>query len=78
MRDDRAIFAMIAELLRRQFRFYGAIVVLGVIGIVLAHGLNWTTALVIAIAVVVIPFGFVLVSFWISVFSGMSRSGDMR
>ena len=78
MREDRAIFAMIAELLHRQFRFYGTIVVLGVIGIVLAHGLNWTSAIVIAIAALVIPFGFVLVAFWISVFRGMSRSGDMR
>ena len=78
MREDRAIFAMIAELLRRQFRFYGTIVVLGVIGIVLAHGLTWTSAIVIAIAALVIPFGFVLVAFWISVFRGMSRSGDMR
>lgn len=78
MREDRAIFAMIAELLRRQFRFYGTIVALGVIGIVLAHGLTWTSAIVIAIAALVVPFGFVLVAFWISVFRGMSRSGDMR
>ena len=78
MREDRAIFAMIADLLRGQFCFYGAIVVLGAIGIVLAHGVSWTSAIVIAIAVVVIPFGFVLVSFWISVFRGMSRSGEIR
>ena len=78
MREDRAIFAMIAELLRRQFRFYGVIVALGVIGIVLAHGLTWTSAVVVAIAAIVIPSAFVLVAFWISVFRGMSRSGDMR
>ena len=78
MREDRAIFAMIADLLRRQFRFYGAIVVLGAVGIVLAHGLTWTSAIVIAIAVVVIPFGFALASFWISVFRGMSRSGEIH
>jgi hypothetical protein len=78
MPEDHTLFALIAELLRRQFRFYAAITALGIVGIILVHGLTWTTAIVILIAATVIPFGFVLTSFWISVFRGMSQPGGRR
>jgi hypothetical protein len=75
---ENAVFGFIAQLLRSQFRFYGAILALGIVGIVFAHGWSWTSAIVIAIAVIVIPFAWVLTSFWITVFRNTGRSGDVR
>lgn len=78
MREDRAVFELIAQLLRRQFRFYFVILALAIVGTVLAHGWSWTSAVVIVIAVIVIPFGWVLTAFWISVFHNAGRQGDTR
>ena len=75
---DNAMFAIIAQLLRRQFRFYFALLALAIVGTVAAHGWSWSSAIVIVIAVIVIPFGWVLTSFWISVFQNAGRPGDMR
>ncbi len=74
----RELFAFIADLMRRQFRFYGAIVALGVIGIVYANGWSWTSAIVLVIAAIVMPMGYALTWFWVSAFRGMSRREDVR
>ena len=75
---DNAVFGLIAQLLRKQFRFYGAILALAIVGTVAAHGWSWTSAIVVLIAAIVIPFGWLLAAFWISVFQNASRSGERR
>ena len=78
MREDRAVFEFIAQLLRKQFRLYFAILALAIVGIVAAHGWSWTSAIVVVIAAVVIPLGRVLATFRISVFQNASRPGERR
>jgi hypothetical protein len=73
-----AVFELLAQLLRRQFPFYVAIIALAVAGIVFANGWSWTSAIVIVIAAIVIPFAFILTAFWISVFSSMARPEEKR
>ena len=74
----RDVFAFIAPLMRRQFRFYAAIVAIGVVGIVYANGWSWTSAVVILLTVAVLPLAWALVWFWATVFSNVGRQGDMR
>jgi phosphoglycerol transferase MdoB-like AlkP superfamily enzyme len=74
----RDVFAFIADLLRRQFRFYGAIIAIGVVGIVYAKGWSWTSAIVLVIAAVIMPLGYALAWFWVQAFRGMSRREDAR
>jgi hypothetical protein len=74
----REVFNFIADLLRRQFRFYGAIIALGVIGIVYANGWSWTSAIVLLIAAIVMPLGYALMWFWVTAFRGMSQREDAR
>jgi NhaP-type Na+/H+ or K+/H+ antiporter len=75
---DSAIFTIIAQLLRRQFRFYFTLLAFAIVGTIAAHGWSWSSAIVILLAVIVIPFGWVLTSFWISVFQNAGRPGSMR
>jgi len=75
---ENAVFDVIVQLLRRQFRFYAAIIALAIIGTVAAHGWSWTSAIVVLIATLVIPFGWVLTAFWISVYQNAGRPGDLR
>ncbi|MSO68136.1 MAG: hypothetical protein EXR03_10320 [Pseudolabrys sp.] len=74
---ENAVFDVIVQLLRRQFRFYAAIIALAIIGTVAAHGWSWASAVVIVIAAIVIPSAFVLTAFWISVFRNIGRKKDL-
>ena len=75
---DNAVFGLIAQLLRKQFRFYAAIIALAIVGTIAAHGWSWTSAIVILIAALVIPFAWVLTSFWISVFQNAGQQRERR
>lgn len=73
---DIAVFDFIAQLLRKQFRFYVVIISIAIAGIVYANGWSWASAVVILIAALMIPFAFALVSFWVSAFRDIGRRGD--
>ena len=48
------------------------------IGIAFAHGLTWTSAVVVLIALAVIPSAWLMLSFWSSFFRNLGRSGKQR
>jgi hypothetical protein len=72
------IFETVAQLMERKARFLFIILTFGVIGIVFAHGLTWTSAIVVLIALVVIPSAWLLLSFWSSFFRNLGRPGEQR
>jgi hypothetical protein len=72
------IVETIAQLMERKARFLFVTLALGVTGIVVAHGLNWVSAVVVLIALVVIPSAWLLLSFWSSFFRNLGRSGEQR
>ena len=72
------IFEFIAQLMERKARFLFIILALGVIGIVFAHGLTWTSAIVVLLALIVIPSAWLMLSFWSSFFRNLGRSGEQR
>ena len=79
MRDAPAtVFEMIAQLMERKARFLLIIVALGVVGIVIAHGLTWTSAIVVLIALIVIPSAWLMLRFWSTFFRSLGRSGEPR
>jgi hypothetical protein len=81
MRSDEVIAALsrfIADTMERKARWLLIVVGLGVIGIVFAHGLTWTSAIVGLIALIVIPFAWLMLSFWSSFFRNLGRSGEQR
>jgi hypothetical protein len=72
------IFQAIAQLMERKARFLFIVLALGVIGIVFAHGLTWTSAIVVVLALIVIPSAWLMLSFWSSFFRNLGRSGEQR
>ncbi len=75
---EGVIFEAIANLMERKARFLFVILTLGVIGIVFAHGLTWTSAVVVLIALIVIPSAWLMLTFWSSFFRNLGRSGEQR
>jgi hypothetical protein len=75
---EGVIFELIAQVMERKAHFLFIILSLGVIGIVFAHGLTWTSAVVVLIALIVIPSAWLLLSFWSSFFRNLGRSGEHR
>ena len=75
---DAAFFDFIANLMQRKFRFLAIILVIGVAGIVYAHGWSWTTVLFSVAVVLALGFGWAAVSFWVWVFRNTGRQGEQR
>lgn len=75
---EGAILELIAGLMERKARFLFIILTLGVIGIVLVHGLTWTSAVVVLIALIVIPSAWLMLTVWSSFFRNLGRSGEQR
>ncbi len=75
---DAAFFDFIANLMQRKLRFLLIVVVLGLAGIVYAHGLTWTTALFSLAVILALGFGWAAVSFWVWVFRNTGRQGEQR
>ena len=75
---DGAIFDFLANLMQRKFRFLAIIVVIGLAGIVYAHGWSWTTALLSIAVILVLGFGWAAISFWVWVFHNAGRQKEQR
>jgi hypothetical protein len=75
---DGVVFDFIANVMQRKFRFLAALVLIGLAGILYAHGLTWTTALFTAVFVLVLGFGWAAISFWVWVFRNAGRQGEQR
>ena len=75
---DAPLFAFIANLMQRKFRFLSIIVVIGLAGIIYAHGWSWTTALFGLAIVLALGFGWAAVSFWVWVFRNAGRQEEQR
>ena len=75
---DAALFDFIANLMQRKFRFLAIILLVGLIGIVYAHGWSWTAALFGLAIVLVLGFGWAAVSFWVWVLRNAGRQGEQR
>jgi hypothetical protein len=81
MRSDDIIATagpFIANMMARKMRWLLIVVGLGLAGIVYAHGLNWTTFVVVVLGVLVLASGWIAVAFWISFFRNLGRSGEQR
>jgi hypothetical protein len=81
MRSDEVIATLgrfVADTMARKLRWLLIVVALGLVGIVYAHGLNWTTFFVVVLGVLVLGSGWVAVAFWISFFRNLGRSGEQR
>jgi hypothetical protein len=75
---DAAPFDLIASLMQRKFRFLAAILVIGLAGIIYAHGWSWTTVLFSLAVVLALGFGWAATSFWVWVFRNAGRQGEQR
>ena len=79
MRSDEVIAVagrFIAETMARKVRWLLIIVGLGLAGIVLAHGLTWTTFFFVLIGVLALGSGWIAFSFWIWFFRNLGRSKE--
>ncbi len=65
MREVLGFFANMAE---RKFHFLVFILVVGMAGILYAHGLTWTTFFFMLFAVFAIVCGWIVTSFWVALF----------
>lgn len=75
---ESIIFETIARLMERKARFLFFVLALGVNGVVFAHGLTWTSAVVVLVAIIVIPSAWLMLTFWSSFFRNLGRSGEHR
>jgi hypothetical protein len=75
---EGALFNFIADTMQRKFRFLAILVVIGLAGILYAHGLTWTTALFTVAFVLALGFGWAAISFWAWVFRNAGRRGEQR
>jgi hypothetical protein len=75
---DGAVFDFIANMMQRKFRLLAALVLIGLAGILYAHGLTWTTGLFTLAFLLVLGFGWAAVSFWVWVFRNAGRQGEQR
>jgi hypothetical protein len=75
---DAAPFDFIASLMQRKFRFLATILVIGLAGIIYAHGWSWTTVLFGLAVVLALGFGWAAISFWVWVFRNAGRQGEQR
>jgi hypothetical protein len=75
---EGAVFNFIADMMQRKFRFLLILVLIGLAGILYAHGLTWTTALFTVAFVLVLGFGWAAISFWVWVFRNAGRQKDQH
>jgi hypothetical protein len=75
---EGAVFNFIADIMQRKFRFLAIVVVVGLAGILYAHGMTWTTALFTVAFLLVLGFGWAAVNFWVWVFRNAGRQREQR
>ncbi|MDO9413097.1 MAG: hypothetical protein Q7T81_11040 [Pseudolabrys sp.] len=79
MRSDDVIATVsrfIADTMARKLRWLLIVVGLGLIGIVYAHGMTWTTFFVVLIGLMALGSGWIAFSFWIWFFRNLGRSKE--